>query len=73
MVPKRSESSAGEAGFIIVPVLWIMATLATLAIIYSLYVREAALNFVSHDEHLQSRGACPIGSGACGVSTDSAT
>ncbi len=61
MVPKRSESSAGEAGFIIVPVLWIMATLATLAIIYSLYVREAALNFVSHDEQLRAEALAQSG------------
>lgn len=38
-----------DQGFIIVAVLWILAALATLTLIYSLYVREAALNFAGHD------------------------
>ena len=61
MSPKRPENPAREAGFIIVPVLWIMATLATLAIIYSLYAREAALNFVDHDEQLQAEALAKSG------------
>lgn len=43
-----------ESGFIIVPVLWIISALAALTIIYSLYARETALNFVDHDERLQA-------------------
>jgi general secretion pathway protein K len=44
-----------SAGFIIVAVLWILAALATLAMIYALYVRETAIEFVDHDERLQAQ------------------
>lgn len=57
--PCRVDSS--EAGFIIVAVLWILAALATLAMIYSLYAREAALNFVDHDERLQAEALAESG------------
>lgn len=50
----RPETGANESGFIIVPVLWIIAALASLTIIYSLYARETALNFLDHDERLQA-------------------
>jgi general secretion pathway protein K len=53
-MPSPLERDASESGFIIVPVLWIIAALAALTIIYSLYARETALNFVNHDEHLQA-------------------
>jgi len=48
-------------GFIIVAVLWILAALATLSLIYSLYAREAALNFASHDERLQTEALAESG------------
>jgi len=41
-------------GFIIVAVLWILAALATLASIMSVYVINAASAFTVHDERLQS-------------------
>ena len=52
---------SGERGFIIVAVLWIVAALATLALIYSVYAREAALNFVGHDERLQAAALAESG------------
>jgi general secretion pathway protein K len=42
-------------GFIIVAVLWILGALATLLVIYSMYVRETVVEFVSHDEQLQAQ------------------
>jgi general secretion pathway protein K len=55
----RGESD--HPGFIIVAVLWILAALATLALIYSVYARETALNFVSHDERLQAEALAESG------------
>ena len=49
-----TKTNANESGFIIVPVLWIISALAALTIIYSLYARETALNFVDHDERLRA-------------------
>src|SRR5262245_60775046 len=43
-----------EDGFIIVAVLWILAALATLAIIIAVYVINAATGFTVHDERLQA-------------------
>lgn len=43
-----------ESGFIIVAVVWILGALATLAVIYSLFARQTALEFVDHDEVLQA-------------------
>ncbi len=50
-----------DQGFIIVAVLWILAALATLSLIYSLYVREAAFNFVSHDLRVQTEALAESG------------
>ena len=50
-----------RAGFIIVAVLWIIGALATLAVIYSLYVRQTALSFVGHDERLQAQAMAMSG------------
>src|SRR5579863_7326033 len=50
-----------DQGFIIVAVLWILAALATLSLIYSLYVREAAFNFVSHDLRVQKEALTESG------------
>src|SRR5882757_5658275 len=43
-------------GFILVAVLWIIAALATLATIFSVYVINSATAFTVHDERLQSEG-----------------
>jgi general secretion pathway protein K len=43
-----------DSGFIIVAVLWILAALTTLSLIYAFYTREAALDFATHDERLQA-------------------
>src|SRR3954467_12505286 len=43
-------------GFILVAVLWIIAALATLATIFSVYVINAATAFTVHDERLQAEG-----------------
>lgn len=44
-------------GFILVAVLWIIAALATLATIFSVYVINAATAFTVHDERLQAEGS----------------
>jgi general secretion pathway protein K len=49
------ERTERSGGFIIVAVLWILGALATLVVIYSLYARETALEFVDHDERLQAQ------------------
>jgi general secretion pathway protein K len=49
---------AGEQrgnGFIIVAVLWILGALATLAVIYTLYVHETAAAFLDHNERLEAQ------------------
>src|SRR3954454_13294902 len=43
-------------GFILVAVLWILAALATLAAIFSVYVINSATAFTVHDERLQAEG-----------------
>src|SRR3954471_10543217 len=43
-------------GFILVAVLWILAALATLATIFSVYVINSAIAFTVHDERLQAEG-----------------
>ena len=58
---KVCSDDSDERGFIIVAVLWILAALATLALIYSVYAREAALNFVGHDERLQAEALAESG------------
>src|SRR5256714_71623 len=46
----------GDDGFIVVAVLWILAALATLATIFSMYVINTATAFTVHDERLQAEG-----------------
>lgn len=58
---KLFRGDSDQPGFIIVAVLWILASLATLALIYSVYAREAALNFVGHDERLQAEALTESG------------
>lgn len=48
-------------GFILVAVLWIVGMLATLAVIYSLYARQAAIEFVLYDERLQAESLAESG------------
>ena len=45
-----------DDGFIVVAVLWILAALATLATIFSMYVINTAIAFTVHDERLQAEG-----------------
>src|SRR4051794_28675542 len=45
-----------DDGFIVVPLLWILAALATLATIFSMYVINTATAFAVHDERLQAEG-----------------
>src|SRR3954453_6800570 len=47
---------SGDDGFIVVAVLWILAALATLATIFSMYVINTATAFTVHDERLQAEG-----------------
>ena len=55
------DDDSDQRGFILVVVLWIVASLATLALIYSVYAREAALNFVGHDERLEAEALAESG------------
>jgi len=48
--------SSGRDGFIVVAVLWILAALATLVTIFSMYVINTATAFTVHDERLQAEG-----------------
>jgi general secretion pathway protein K len=41
-------------GFVVVAVLWLLGALATLALVYSLYVNQATAAFLDHDERLQA-------------------
>jgi general secretion pathway protein K len=47
---------SGRDGFIVVAVLWILAALATLVSIFSMYVINTATAFTVHDERLQAEG-----------------
>src|SRR3954471_19847231 len=47
---------AADDGFIVVAVLWILAALATLVTIFSVYVINTATAFTVHDERLQAEG-----------------
>ena len=53
-ITHRLRSPSREDGFIIVAVLWILAALATLSAIMSVYVINAANAFTVHDERLQA-------------------
>jgi general secretion pathway protein K len=57
----KAQSNTSSAGFIIVAVLWILGALATLAVIYSLYMRQTMLEFVDHDERLQAQALARSG------------
>jgi general secretion pathway protein K len=47
---------SGRDGFIVVAVLWILAALATLVTVFSMYVINTATAFTVHDERLQAEG-----------------
>jgi general secretion pathway protein K len=49
-----ARKAAGRDGFIIVAVLWVLAALATLASVMSVYVINTAAGFAVHDERLQA-------------------
>jgi len=51
-----SRRHSARDGFIVVAVLWILAALATLVTIFSMYVINTATAFTVHDERLQAEG-----------------
>lgn len=57
----EARNGTSSAGFIIVAVLWILGALATLAVIYSLYMRQTIVEFVDHDERLQAQALASSG------------
>jgi general secretion pathway protein K len=57
----RHSGQKRDDGFILVAVLWILAALATLAVIYSLYARETAAAFLDHNERLQGEALAMSG------------
>jgi general secretion pathway protein K len=52
----HSLRARSDDGFIVVAVLWILAALATLATVFSMYVINTATAFTVHDERLQAEG-----------------
>jgi general secretion pathway protein K len=52
---------ARNDGFIVVAVLWLMAALATLAVIYSLSVRESAAAFSTRDDRVRAQALAQAG------------
>jgi general secretion pathway protein K len=53
---RLQSARSGRNGFIVVAVLWILAALATLTTIFSMYVINTATAFAVHDERLQAEG-----------------
>lgn len=51
----RTRRAVGSDGFIVVAVLWILATLAALAAVYTVYVQESMIGSKSDEERLQAR------------------
>jgi general secretion pathway protein K len=54
MIRSLVRAQLGSDGFIIVAVLWILVALATLATVYSVYVRNTAAALLVHDERVQA-------------------
>jgi general secretion pathway protein K len=50
----RALGENSNDGFIVVAVLWLLGALATLALVYSLYVNQATAAFLDHNERLQA-------------------
>jgi general secretion pathway protein K len=61
MSASKQRDAGTTDGFIIIPVLWILGALATLAVIYSYYSRETALEFINHNERLEARSLAVSG------------
>jgi general secretion pathway protein K len=58
---KRRGKDKRSDGFIIVAVLWILGALATLAVVYALYVKQAGLTVVDSDERIQADALATAG------------
>jgi len=56
LATKPCANDKGGDGFIVVAVLWIVAALATLAVVYTVYLNETAMAFADHNERLQAQG-----------------
>ncbi len=54
ILSSRAPGKSGNDGFVVVAVLWLLGALATLALIYSLYVNQATAAFLDHNERLQA-------------------
>jgi general secretion pathway protein K len=50
----RMSGKNSNDGFVVVAVLWLLGALATLALVYSLYVNQATAAFLDHNERLQA-------------------
>jgi general secretion pathway protein K len=51
---KNVAGKSNNDGFVVVAVLWLLGALATLALVYSLYVNQATAAFLDHNERLQA-------------------
>lgn len=54
---KRGPAADGEAGFVIVAVLWILAALATLVMVYSIFVSNTAVALTGVTDRVQTDAA----------------
>jgi len=54
LILSQHAGRSSDEGFIIVAALWLLGALATLAMIYSFYVKETAAAFLDHNEKLQA-------------------
>jgi general secretion pathway protein K len=59
MTGRLSHERSSEHGFVIVAVLWLLATLAALAMIFSLYLANSARALALNDTALQSEALVP--------------
>lgn len=53
-VAQQPHGKNSNDGFVIVAVLWLLGALATLALVYALYVNQATAAFLDHNERLQA-------------------
>ena len=60
-IPAADKASLGEAGFVLIAVLWMLAALATLASIYSVYTRNTAVASHVYDDRLQAEASILAG------------
>jgi general secretion pathway protein K len=54
ILSSQTAGKNGNDGFVVVAVLWLLGALATLALVYSLYVNQATTAFLDHNERLQA-------------------